>query len=184
MTNPTDRIEIPCPQCAELILREAKKCKHCGAWVGETAPPPATAAFAAATSARPAQPRAEQPIGPMSFGQAVSACFAKYGDFTGRARRAEYWYWVLFTFLANFAVSFLAGLLFGVGSSEQIGLYWLALLSLALPGFTALVRRLHDTNRSGWWYWIILTIIGAIPLLIWLCEEGTPGDNKYGPRTK
>jgi hypothetical protein len=72
--------------------------------------------------------------------------------------------------------------LFGAGSLVQSGLYWLCILGLALPGLAVTVRRLHDTNRSGWWYAIVLTIIGAIPLTIWFCEEGTQGDNKYGPR--
>lgn len=123
-----------------------------------------------------------QPSGPIAFGDAVRACFSKYAAFEGRASRAEFWYWSLFSFLADLGVSIVSIFLFGAGSLVLSGLYWLCILGLALPGLAVTVRRLHDTNRSGWWYMIVLTIIGAIPLTIWFCEEGTQGDNKYGPR--
>lgn len=184
MTNPTDRVEVPCPQCAESILREAKKCKHCGAWVSEgTSKPPVATAPPAPASTRPTLPRAADPIGPMGLDQAVRSCFSKYATFDGRARRAEYWYWQLGSWIALFGMTFISIVLFGAGSSTQVAFYWGSVLVMLVPSSAVLVRRLHDTNHSGWWVWVSLTIIGAIPLLIWLCEEGTQGDNDYGPRT-
>jgi len=55
------------------------------------------------------------------------------------------------------------------------------MLALFIPSTAVMVRRLHDTGRSGWWYWIILTIIGIIPLIIWLASEGDKGENGFGP---
>ena len=72
-------------------------------------------------------------------------------------------------------------MLFGLGTSGQVALYWLVVLVLAIPGFSVLVRRLHDTGRSGWWWMLSLTIIGAIPVIIWLCDEGDVRPNAYGP---
>ena len=60
-------------------------------------------------------------------------------------------------------------------------LYALAALALLLPNLAVLVRRLHDTDRSGWWYWIILVpLIGGILVLVWFCSRGTDGGNRYG----
>ena len=184
MTSPTDRVEVPCPQCAELILADAKKCKHCGSWVSESAaPPPPQQSSAPVGGSVPPSTRAEPPIGPMGFGEAVSTCWSKYADFDGRARPAEFWWFVLFYFLMFLGVRIVGTLLFGVLSSGAGMLTLLFYLVFFLPYASVMVRRLHDTNRSGWWYWIILTIIGIIPLFIWLLEDGTPGDNDYGPRT-
>ena len=124
----------------------------------------------------------DAPFPPMTFGKAIAACLAKYATFGGRARRSEYWYFVLFFTVVSYVALGAGTALFDMG----IGLvlyYYIVVLGLALPLTACLVRRLHDTNRSGWWYWIILTGIGAIPLFIWLCMKGTPGDNNYGKRT-
>jgi uncharacterized membrane protein YhaH (DUF805 family) len=120
-------------------------------------------------------------IPPMGFGAAVSACFSKYITFSGRARRAEYWYWTLFVVLVNVAAVVLPIV---VPRQPAIGLLSTALyLVLLLPGFAVLVRRLHDTDHSGWWFLLPLTIIGSIVLLVWMCQEGTKTTNRFGPRT-
>ena len=116
----------------------------------------------------------------MGFADAISACFAKYATFSGRARRAEYWYWFLFSILAGAAAGILGTTLFG---GAGLGLRAIVSLALFLPGLAVYVRRLHDTDHSGWWMLIVFTIIGAIPLLIWLCTEGTQGANQFGART-
>ncbi|GDX87670.1 DUF805 domain-containing protein [Gemmatimonadota bacterium] len=125
----------------------------------------------------------DAPFPPMTFGEAIAACLAKYATFGGRARRSEYWYFVLATSVVSWVAFALgAGMaLFGEGTG--LVLYYIVLLGLTLPTTAASVRRLHDTNRSGWWLFIYLTGIGAIPLFIWLCMKGTPGDNNYGKRT-
>jgi uncharacterized membrane protein YhaH (DUF805 family) len=118
----------------------------------------------------------------MSFGNAISTCFRKYVDFNGRASRAEYWYFVLFTVLIGFPAGFIDGFLGTViGTTGAIGFVALIVnLGLFLPSLAAYVRRLHDTGHSGWWMLISLTIVGLIPLLIWTVSKGHDQPNKYG----
>ena len=103
-----------------------------------------------------------------------------YANFKGRARRKEYWMFVLFNFLfacAAVIVDFIVGTL--------PLLYVVYLLAVIIPGIAVTVRRLHDTGKSGWWYFIVLVpLIGAIWLLVLLCTDGTPGVNGYGPSPK
>ncbi len=70
------------------------------------------------------------------------------------------------------------------GSSDASGGFSIILLLIDLatflPSLAVFVRRLHDVNRSGWWYFIALTIVGIIPLLIWLCRAGETGPNRFG----
>ena len=110
----------------------------------------------------------------------------KYADFSGRARRAEYWWFYLFVIIAFVVASIIDNLL-GLGGS--VGPYGMisALLGLAMliPSLAAGVRRLHDTDRSGWWLLIaLIPLIGAIVLLIFYVSEGTRGDNRFGPDPK
>jgi uncharacterized membrane protein YhaH (DUF805 family) len=103
-----------------------------------------------------------------------------YANFKGRARRKEYWMFVLFNFLfacAAVIVDFIVGTL--------PLLYVVYLLAVIIPGIAVTVRRLHDTGKSGWWYFIcLIPIIGAIWLLVLLCTDGTVGVNGYGPSPK
>jgi uncharacterized membrane protein YhaH (DUF805 family) len=108
----------------------------------------------------------------------------KYVEFSGRARRKEYWMFVLISFVISIILSMLDRIIgtqsanFGVLS----GLYSLAVL---LPSLGVAVRRLHDTNRSGWWILLgLIPIVGAIILIVFTVLEGTVGDNKYGPDPK
>ena len=70
------------------------------------------------------------------------------------------------------------------GGSGQGTIYWVAILITALPGLAAGARRLHDVNKSGWWLLISFTIIGVIPLIIWMATEGTKKNNLYGKPIK
>lgn len=107
-------------------------------------------------------------------------CWKKYVDFSGRARRTEYWMFVLFNALAAFAIAIVDNLLGLCGALG--GLYSLAAL---LPGLAVLVRRLHDTDRSGWMVLIaLIPFVGAIILLVFLCGDSRPGDNRFGPNPK
>jgi uncharacterized membrane protein YhaH (DUF805 family) len=126
-------------------------------------------------------PAREPALPAMGFGEAISACFSKYASFTGRARRAEYWYWTLFTLLLQFGLGFALGLAHAGGVANSLPA--LVSLLLLLPALAVTVRRLHDTDHSGWWWFIWLTGIGAIVLLVWFCQEGTKGPNRFGPRT-
>ena len=107
-------------------------------------------------------------------------CWKKYAEFSGRARRQEFWMFVLFNFLASIAVGIVDGLLGTTGALG--GLYSLAVL---IPSLAVAVRRLHDTDRSGWW-WLIafIPLIGFIILLVFLCSDSKPGTNRFGANPK
>nr|WP_246252396.1 DUF805 domain-containing protein [Sulfitobacter algicola] len=110
---------------------------------------------------------------------AVKTCLSKYVDFSGRARRSEYWFFYLFTFLVGIVGAIIDGVL-GTGFFNLI-----ATLAFLLPSIAAGVRRLHDTDRSGWWFLIILVpIVGAIVLLVFFVMDGTKGENRFGPDPK
>ena len=127
----------------------------------------------------------------MNFTDAVKAYFLKWNDFRSRSSRSEYWWATLFATLASFPVGFIIGLVIGFisvigGFSEPtmeivVGIIMLPVQIFIIIASTCLViRRLHDVDRSGWWYLIVFTIIGIIPLLIWYCSKGTDGENRCG----
>ena len=129
----------------------------------------------------------------MKFVAAVESGLHQWVTFSGRASRSEYWYFTLFyvvmmllVHVANRSLKVLGPatkgslplLLLGIVASLIIiaCIVWLFCAAISV-----LVRRLHDVNHSGWWYWISLTGIGAIfPLLVWSCRKGTAGMNDYG----
>lgn len=111
----------------------------------------------------------------------------KYADFNGRARRMEYWMFVVL----NVAVSVVANILDGVlGMTGMVaGIYGpltiLAFLALIVPGIAVGARRLHDQDKSGWWLLLaFVPIIGGLVLLVFFFLEGTRGENQYGPDPK
>jgi len=121
----------------------------------------------------------------MNFQTAITTCFRKYVDFGGRARRSEYWFFALYSILAAVAAQIVdrfvdppaADVPYAVGI-----VYIVVVLANFLPGLAVTVRRLHDTNRSGWWFLIVLVpLLGAILLIVWFCTKGTKGDNRFGP---
>ena len=127
----------------------------------------------------------------MSFSNAVKAYFLKWNDFRTRSSRSEYWWATLFVALASYPIGGVIGAFLGAvfalaGFSESAMLVALLIAMLPVQFFiitasTCLViRRLHDVDRSGWWYLIIFTIVGMIPLLIWYCTKGTEGENRFG----
>jgi uncharacterized membrane protein YhaH (DUF805 family) len=110
----------------------------------------------------------------------------KYADFNGRARRKEYWMFVLFNIIfavAAMIVDNLLGLTFGaIGYGVVYLLYAFATL---IPGLAVSVRRLHDIGKSGWMILIaLIPIIGAIWLIVLMVTDGEPGANQYGPNPK
>jgi uncharacterized membrane protein YhaH (DUF805 family) len=120
----------------------------------------------------------------LDFGEAVRTCLGKYAVFSGRARRSEYWFFQLFGILVIFvpvALAFLTGLT-PAGPRIILFLLWsLFILALLIPNLAVCVRRLHDTNSSGWWYFIAFIPFGSFVLLIWYCFPGTDGENRFGP---
>lgn len=112
----------------------------------------------------------------MNFGQAISSGFSNYVNFSDRAIRSEYWYWVLFVCLAEVVTSIID---YAIGFQVTTGLLGLAVI---LPGLAVSVRRLHDLDRTGWWLLLgFIPLIGSIILIVWFCTRGTPGPNRFGP---
>ena len=115
----------------------------------------------------------------MSFQDAVMTVLTKkYADFSGRARRSEYWWFVLATAIVDLVLQAI-----GRGVGNQF-LYYIFALAVLVPGLAVAVRRLHDTGRSGWWLLIAFTIVGIIVLIVWYATEGESGTNQYGPSPK
>ncbi len=97
----------------------------------------------------------------MDFQQAVKTCFTKYADFSGRAKRSEYWWFVLFIVIVSLVLSMFSQVLSGIFS-----------LAVFVPSIAAAARRLHDTNRSGWWQLIVfLPLVGWIILIVFLAQD-------------
>jgi uncharacterized membrane protein YhaH (DUF805 family) len=112
----------------------------------------------------------------MGFGQAISTGFSNYVNFSDRAARSEYWYWILFYFIGAIVTGAIDA---AIGMSITTGLFGLAML---LPNLAVSIRRLHDLDRTGWWILIgLIPIVGWIILLIWYCTKGTDGQNRFGP---
>lgn len=155
---------MECPYCKEDIHDEAIKCKHCGSMLSQ------------GSSAVEASPSV--------FGYFVKG-LKNYATFSGRARRKEYWFYLLFYTMFMLLLSFIDGVM-GLYSVEAgigffSGIYALALL---IPSLAVSVRRLHDTNRSGWWLLISLVpLIGAIVLLVFFCQD-SKAENQHGKNPK
>lgn len=110
----------------------------------------------------------------------------KYADFTGRSRRKEYWMFFLLVLVVAIVVGLVEGIL---GLSGMIGPYGpistLFLLAILVPSIAVGIRRLHDTDRSGWWILIgLVPFVGGLILLVFYCLEGTRGPNQFGPDPK
>ena len=113
----------------------------------------------------------------MSFGDAVRSGFDNYVNFNGRASRPAYWWWFLFGILVSAGASIIDLVL---GTYPILNS--LAGLALLLPGLSVAIRRLHDTNRTGWWILIgLIPVIGWIVLLIFYLRQGDADTNTYGP---
>ncbi len=109
----------------------------------------------------------------------------KYAVFSGRARRREYWFFVLFNIIVSIilgVVDVMAGMQTSTGIGILSAIYALAVL---IPAIAVSVRRLHDINKTGWWILIgFIPVVGAIVLIIFALLAGTAGDNDYGPDPK
>lgn len=111
----------------------------------------------------------------------------QYADFKGRARRQEYWMFFLFNVIAAFALVMVGGAIGGALDAPAIAMipYMIYILGVLIPGLAVSVRRLHDQNKSGWYYLVaFIPFIGGIWLLVLLATEGDSGPNQYGPDPK
>ena len=116
---------------------------------------------------------------PMTFSESIETCFKKYSQGRGRASRSEYWYFYLFSVVVSFGLEVL---ILESNRSTLIALFVnLIGLLILIPEWTVAVRRLHDTNRSGWnLFWVFLPVIGWIIQIVYLTQPGTVGPNDYG----
>jgi len=104
----------------------------------------------------------------------------RYAQFTGRSRRAEFWWFAL----ANVVISVVLNILVSIASIFVVLsiIYWLGTL---IPGLAVGIRRLHDTDKSGWWILIALVpLVGAIVLIVFFATDGKPESNQYGVSEK
>ena len=116
----------------------------------------------------------------MTFQKSIETCFKKYFVFDGRAKRSEFWWFVLFCFLLGIVTTFLDVVVLGYTWEQYGPIYTMVQLGVFIPSLSVGARRLHDTNRSGWWQLLILTIVGIILLIVWLASEGKKQKNKFG----
>ena len=103
----------------------------------------------------------------MTFVESIKVCISKYAEFNGRATRPEFWWWCLFTVLAGVALSVVSNVLSVLFS-----------LGTLLPSLAVCARRLHDTNRSGWWQLVgLVPLLGWIVLIVWCVQEAKEPNN-------
>ena len=112
----------------------------------------------------------------MSFSEAIRSGFDHYAKFDGRASRPAFWWWLLFGVLVAIAANILDAIIGTVILSIVVA------LGLLLPNLSVSIRRLHDTDRTGWWILLgLIPIIGFIVLLVFYLQKSDPGENSYGP---
>ena len=158
-----------CPTCGKDNPEDARFCGICGV---SLIVPTASGIGTAASE-----------LQKVSFPQAIKLGFKNYFKFSGRATKAEYWWWLLFIVLAGIVlavVDTLTGTMGMFGDSGLLG--FLFELATLVPSFALGARRLHDINRTGWWLllWFVL-VIGWIVLIVWAIKRGDECPNKYGP---
>ena len=111
----------------------------------------------------------------------------KYAQFSGRSQRSEFWFFMLFLVIILIVLTFVDKMVFG-GADGEPGMPILTLvacLALLVPSISVAVRRLHDTERSGWWYFIqLVPIVGPIMLIVFCAQDSKAGANAYGPNPK
>ena len=121
----------------------------------------------------------------MSFMESIQTVFQKYAVFEGRARRSEYWWFILGYSVVNSILSGLGQAFSGSAVGTIISVISVIVaLGCLVPNIAVTTRRLHDTGRSGWWQLLDLTCIGAIVVLVWTIMDSQPGDNQYGSNPK
>jgi uncharacterized membrane protein YhaH (DUF805 family) len=108
----------------------------------------------------------------------LDALKKKYADFSGRACRTEYWMFVLCSIIVGIVLAIVDAMITG----GLLGIVYL--LGIIIPSIAVTARRLHDTNRSGWWMLISVIPLVGLVLIYFLVLDSQPGDNQYGPNPK
>lgn len=111
-----------------------------------------------------------------------------YANFSGRARRSEYWYFILCNALIKLVLGLITVAI--IKASNTMGIIGVVLIilysfAMVVPNLAVVVRRLHDVGKSGWFYFVsLIPLVGPIWILALFCTEGNRGENKYGPDPK
>jgi uncharacterized membrane protein YhaH (DUF805 family) len=108
-----------------------------------------------------------------------------YADFSGRARRKEYWLFTLYNIIIFVALVFLGAMVGFPGGAEGVFVFVaFYMVGVLIPALAVSVRRLHDTGRSGWWFLLYFVPFGAIVVLVFLVQDSNPASNKFGKNPK
>ena len=150
-----------CSSCGIVVQEQSQFCSSCGASVG----------IKNQNEVKYQSTQYEMNI-VNAFKRVV---FENYANFSGRASKAEYWWYILAVILVSIGIGVVDAIL------QTSVLSALLNLALFIPGLAVAVRRLHDTNKSGWWYLIALTGIGLIVLLFWFIQKSDQIENRFGP---
>jgi len=141
----------------------------------------------------------------MSFSDAIKSVFSQYANFSGRARRSEFWFFYLFIIIVNAVFGILFAVTGGAsaattnpdatmtdtsaglaaGAMVVVAIWGLVGLALVLPSLAVMIRRLHDQDRSGFFWWLsVIPFVGGIIMLVLYAQPGTVGPNRFGPDPK
>lgn len=119
----------------------------------------------------------------VGFVDAIKMGFKGYVVWNARSTRPEFWWWALFVIVVAIIALILDSVIFGTEAGMFGPIYIIAALVFLLPGISLVVRRLHDTNRTGWWYWIVLIpFVGGIVLLVFMLLSSTQGPTRWNNR--
>lgn len=118
----------------------------------------------------------------MSFFEAISSVLTQFNNFHGRARRSEYWYYLLFECVIDFGLS-------ALGNMTGIRIFTIVMylfnLALLVPGLALCFRRMHDTGKSAWLLLpALIPVAGQVFMMLWFLKDSEPGENMYGPNPK
>ena len=170
-----------CQSCGTQMLQTMRLCPQCGGRVFSSAPPVRASKIVAEVRGATGVP---QPRHEVSFSEAASLFFRNYANFEGRSSRAAFWWWVLCAVLVSAALGLLlvSAAQSGPGAGGAAAFIYLGFgFATLIPGIALNVRRLHDTDKSGWWLLLGIVPFAGIILFIFFCLPGTTGPNRFGP---
>ena len=178
-----------CSKCGSETLSESKFCTECGNsmsaslpkdTIEEESPKSNEKSNSSKNLDAPVEVINETGVIKMTFAEAIQSVLKNYANFSGRARRSEYWYWNLAMFIGYVLLAIVGRF------SDALGVViGLAFLASVIPSITVLVRRLHDVDKRGWWLLLsLIPFFGSIIILIWNIQEGTKGANGHGEDPK